>query len=197
MSGLSFVAIAALVRSAFAEVTAEQAPNGQPFLRVPPALVPVVLQRLRDDAQLACDALMDLTAWDTLGFPGESQGQIAVVYLLWSHRHRHAVTVEVRVDRQAAAVPSVAQVWPAARYFEREVFDLYGVQFQGHPDLRRILCPEDWLGHALRKDYLYPAEYHGVSHLRDGQHFDGGPRRVGDAAPAVPPAAAPHGGGKT
>jgi len=95
--------------------------------------------------------------------------------------------VEVQAPRAACAVPSVSGVWPAAIYFEREVWDLLGVQFTGHPSLSRIMCPDDWVGHALRKDYLYPAEYRGVAHLRDGQHFEDQVRRVGDAEPGNVP----------
>lgn len=188
MSGLGFLAIAAKVRSAFHDVGAEQSENGQPFLRVPGPLLGDVARRLRDDPELRFDALMDLTAWDRLRYPATpASDTIAVVLLLGSYALRHRVMLEVDVARDGE-VPSVAGVWPAAIYFEREVFDLFGVRFAGHPGLGRILCPEDWSGHPLRKDYLYPADYHGVPHLRDGQHFEQGPRRVGDPEPAPAPA---------
>jgi len=79
---------------------------------------------------------------------------------LW--RNAGTIAIRVRVPRDDASVPSVADIWPAAEWHEREAFDLMGVRFEGHPDLRRILCPDDWVGHPLRKDYQYPTEYNGI-----------------------------------
>ncbi|MDO8349152.1 MAG: NADH-quinone oxidoreductase subunit C [Planctomycetota bacterium] len=193
MSGLAFLAIAAKVRSALPDVTAEQSENGQPFLRAPAAALPALAALLRHDRELQFDSLMDLTGYDRLKYPATPPSDaIAVVYLLFSMALRHRVMVEVQAPRALCTVPSVSGVWPAAIYFEREVFDLLGVQFAGHPSLHRILCPDDWVGHALRKDYLYPTEYRGVPHLRDGQHFEEGPRRVGDPEPQKAPAKGGH-----
>ncbi|MBL9079085.1 MAG: NADH-quinone oxidoreductase subunit C [Planctomycetes bacterium] len=176
---MSHEQIAAAVRSVCPEVGDQRASNGRPFLHVPAAAVADVARCLRDDPALRFDALMDLTAVDLLQFPyTPPRDDIAVVYLLFSYAHRHKITLEVFAPRQACAVPSVAAVWPAAIYFEREVFDLFGVTFTGHPQLRRILMPDDWQGHPLRKDYLYPADYHGVPHLRDGQSFSTSPPRA-------------------
>jgi len=72
------------------------------------------------------------------------------------------VAIRLRVPRDGGSVPSVADIWPAAEWHEREAFDLMGVKFEGHPDHRRILCPDDWIGHPLRKDYQYPTEYDGI-----------------------------------
>lgn len=108
---------------------------------------------------------------------------IVVVYYLHSLRHRHHLTLKVLAPRAACTVPSVAAVWPVANYFEREVYDLLGVVFAGHPDLRRIMCPDDWVGHPLRKDYVYPADYHGIAHLRAGQRFEDGPARAAELKP--------------
>ena len=92
-----------------------------------------------------------------------------VVYHLSSTVKKHTLVLKVMLPRwkddqpgQLPEVPSVADVWRTADWHEREVFDLSGVRFTGHPDLRRILCPEDWVGHALRKDYEMPLEYHGI-----------------------------------
>lgn len=180
MSALGHDLIASTVRAAFPVVTSEKASNGRVFLRVPAAQVADVATFLRDKAMLGFDALMDLTAVDLLKFPyTPPRDDICVVYLLFSYKHRHKVTLEVFAERGRCEVPSVAAVWPAAIYFEREVFDLFGVTFTGHPSLRRIMTPDDWQGHPLRKDYLYPADYHGVPHLREGQHFEGAPPRGG------------------
>jgi len=196
MTALLPAAIAARVVAAFPTVEARTSDNGQPWLCVPAAVVQAAGTFLRDQPDLAFDSLMDLTGYDLLKYPASPPSDaIAVVYLLHSLRHRHKVTLKVLAARADCAVPTAAAVWPAAIYFEREVWDLLGVQFTGHPSLHRIMCPDDWIGHPLRKDYLYPSEYQGVPHLRDGQHFEHGPKRAGQAiAPATPPAApAPKG----
>ena len=83
-------------------------------------------------------------------------------YDLWSFAWRHRIAVKVFVNRAAPIVASVQAIWPAANWHEREAFDLLGIQFEGHPDLRRILCADDWVGFPLRKDYEFPREYHGI-----------------------------------
>ena len=70
--------------------------------------------------------------------------------------------IRVVVDRNDPVIPSVADIWPTADWHEREAYDLMGIRFSNHPDLRRILCPDDWEGHPLRKDYEFPLEYHGI-----------------------------------
>ncbi len=80
---------------------------------------------------------------------------------LWTERH--ALAVKVVVPRDRPHIPSVADVWPAAEWHEREAYDMMGIVFDGHPNLTRILCPDDWVGHPLRKDYAFPAEYEGIS----------------------------------
>ena len=178
MSAMAPDALAARVQAVFPQVSTFQSENGEPWLAVPAADLRGVARLLRDDPSLACDALMDLTAFDLKGHPTvPPSDDIAVVLLLFSLRHRHKVRIEVRAPRAACSVPSVSELWPAAIYFEREVFDLFGVTFEGHASLRRIMTPDDWFGHPLRKDYVYPSEYHGVAHLREGQRFEGGPNR--------------------
>jgi NADH-quinone oxidoreductase subunit C len=93
--------------------------------------------------------LADITCVDW--FPSEPRFE--VVYHLLSHSKKERVRLKVRLDGSSPALDSVTPVWPAANYFEREVFDLFGVRFAGHPYLRRLLMPEDWEGHPLRKDY--------------------------------------------
>jgi NADH-quinone oxidoreductase subunit C len=104
---------------------------------------------LRDDEDCPFNFLADVTCVDW--FPSEPRFE--VVYHLLSHAKKERVRLKVRLDGGSPALDSVTQIWPAANYFEREVFDLFGVRFAGHPYLRRLLMPEDWEGHPLRKDY--------------------------------------------
>ena len=104
---------------------------------------------LRDDAGCAFNFLSDITCVDW--YPAEPRFE--VVYHLLSIAKKERVRIKVRLDSASPAVDSVTSVWPGANYFEREVFDLFGIRFAGHPYLRRLLMPEDWEGHPLRKDY--------------------------------------------
>ncbi|HVT88797.1 MAG TPA: NADH-quinone oxidoreductase subunit C [Tepidisphaeraceae bacterium] len=88
--------------------------------------------------------------------------KMCVVYDLWSFDHRHSFAVKVFASRSDPSIPSIADYWPAADWHEREAYDMYGINFPGHPDLRRILCADDWEGFPLRKDYVFPREYHGI-----------------------------------
>ena len=113
-----------------------------------------VLAWCRDEPALAFDMLMDLTAVDDLTFPGREDGpRFEVVYHLYSLAHNHRLRVKVRVDEDDAVVPTATGLWPIADWFEREVWDMFGVRFAGHPDLRRLLLYEEFVGHPLRKDY--------------------------------------------
>jgi len=93
--------------------------------------------------------LEDVTAVDW--FPATPRFQ--VTYAILSHKLRERIRLRVMVDGDSASVNTITTVWPSANYYEREVFDLFGVRFEGHPNLRRIMMPEDWSGHPLRKDY--------------------------------------------
>ena len=104
---------------------------------------------LRDDTDCPFNYLADITCVDW--FPSEPRFE--VVYHLLSISKKERVRLKVRLNGSSPALDSVTLVWPAANYFEREVFDLFGVRFAGHPYLRRLLMPEDWEGHPLRKDY--------------------------------------------
>jgi len=108
----------------------------------------------RDDALLRFDMLMDLTAVDYLTFPGREDGpRFDVVYHLYSVAHNHRVRLKVRVEQDAPLVPTATGLWPIANWLEREVWDMFGIRFEGHPDLRRLLMYEEFVGHPLRKDY--------------------------------------------
>lgn len=127
-----------------------------PCIIVPAPLMREVALHLRDDAQLRFDVLMCLSGVDN------GDGTLGVVYHLDSMTHRHKVTVRVNVPVDNPHVPSCDRVWRIADWHEREAFDLVGVIFDEHHDLRRILLPEDWEGHPLRKDYQVPEFYNGM-----------------------------------
>lgn len=110
---------------------------------------------LAKDDHLGFDSLMCLSGMDL----GE---ELQVVYHLFSIKHKHKVTLKVNVPKDSPKVPSVEGIWSTAGWHEREAFDLFGIEFEGHSDLRRILMPEDWVGHPLRKDYQAPKEYRGI-----------------------------------
>lgn len=104
---------------------------------------------LRGDPQCPFDYLSDITCVDW--YPQEPRFE--VVYHLLSLSRKERVRLKVKLEGGSPALESLTSLWPGANYFEREVFDLFGVRFTGHPYLRRLLMPEDWEGHPLRKDY--------------------------------------------
>ena len=91
----------------------------------------------------------DVTAVDW--FPSSPRFQLS--YHIVSHTYKERIRLRVMVDGDAPAVESITSVWPAANFYEREVFDLFGIRFEGHPNLKRIMMPDEWQGHPLRKDY--------------------------------------------
>jgi len=117
---------------------------------VPVAQLSAVVRHLRDAADARFDYLSDLTATDWP--PRTTEGRFDVVYMLYSTRLRHRVRLKVKVGEQQP-VASVTSIWPGANWLEREVYDMFGVNFTGHPDRRRILMPDDWQGFPQRKDY--------------------------------------------
>jgi NADH-quinone oxidoreductase subunit C len=146
-----------------------------PFVVVDAGDLLEVCQFLRDEPQLRFEFLNCISGVDYLepdpkkaakaGFEPHTE----VVYHFSSFTHRHRLVAKVLLPRwkdnkagQLPEVPSVTSLWKTANWHEREVYDLSGVWFTGHPDLRRILTSEDWVGHPLRKDYEFPLEYHGI-----------------------------------
>jgi NADH-quinone oxidoreductase subunit C len=111
--------------------------------------LPIVARTLRDRADLGFNFLADLTAVDF--WPREPRFEL--VYLLVSIEHRLRLRLKVKLHGTDARLPTVSALWPAANWLEREVWDLFGITFAGHPDPRRLLMPEDWEGYPLRKDY--------------------------------------------
>ena len=137
-------------------------PRIDPFCLVKAERLVDACRWLKGEPGLELDFCEDLTAVD---WP--KKNVIEVVYHLFSYRHRHGIVLKVEADRQSPVVPSVEGVWKAANFMEREVYDLFGVTFTGHPDLRRLMLPDDWVGHPLRKDYQEAGGYHGVPNLRE------------------------------
>jgi len=133
-----------------------------PWIQIEPAAIRDVCLFLRDGADLRFDCLSNQSGVDY-----KQGGYIEVVYHLYSYPHRHKAVLKVRAPRDNPIVPTVEQVWKAANWLEREIYDLVGIEFDGHSDLRRLLMPEDWIGHPLRKDFVEPEEYHGISTRRE------------------------------
>jgi NADH-quinone oxidoreductase subunit C len=116
---------------------------------VPAAQILEIARHLRDAPDAAFDLCSDVTATD---WPPRAAGRFDVVYCLYSTRHRHRVRVKTIVAEDQP-LSSVTTIWPSANWLEREIYDMFGVNFTGHPDRRRILMPEDWQGFPQRKDY--------------------------------------------
>lgn len=146
-----------------------------PWVQVSPDSIVAVGRFLRDEPRLKFDHLNDLCGVDYFEPDAKKapkfghEPHVEVVYQLSSVSLKHRLKLKVSIPRwkdnvagQLPSVPSVSSVWGIADWHEREAYDLMGIHFEGHPNLRRILCPEDWTGHALRKDYEFPLEYHGI-----------------------------------
>lgn len=132
-----------------------------PDLTVEPERLLAVCHFLKNDPVLGFDYLHSVTGVDR----GPEANAMEVVYHLTAILYEYRLTLRVPLPRPEAGmpeVPSVAGVWRAADWHEREAFDLLGIRFTGHPDLRRILMPDDWPGHPLRKDYQSPEFYHDI-----------------------------------
>lgn len=127
-----------------------------PFIRVAPDRIKDVAQFLRDNETTAFNVLMCLSGVDYTG------GKFGVVYHLHSMQWSHKIVLKVDVTVDNPHCQSVESVWKTADWHEREAYDMYGIIFDGHPDLRRILMPDDWEGHPLRKDYQVPEYYNGM-----------------------------------
>jgi NADH-quinone oxidoreductase subunit C len=112
-----------------------------------------ICRYLHDEPSLAMDHLSDLTAVDFSRYPGDTGPRFEVVYNMISTVHHHRIRLKVRVPEDDPRVDTVTSIWQTANWHERETYDLMGIKFDGHPDLRRILMTEDWAGHPLRKEY--------------------------------------------
>jgi len=130
-----------------------------PFVKIAPAKIHAVAAFLNDEPDLRFTSLMCLSGMD---YGADGEPSLGVVYNLHSMEKKHKITLRIELPRETPEAPSVADIWRTADWHEREAYDLYGIVFKNHPDLRRILCPDDWEGFPLRKDYVVQEFYHGV-----------------------------------
>ncbi len=173
MSGQSFVE--ELKQKFGDKICGANLENIDPWVEATPDGLVEVCTHLKNEPSLAFDYLNCISGVDYLHTDEKKaakvdwQPHVEVVYHLFSMQHKHSLVLKVILPRwkddqpgQLPEMPSVAHIWSTADWHEREVYDLMGVFFTDHPNLRRILCPEDWVGHPLRKDYEMPLEYHGI-----------------------------------
>jgi NADH-quinone oxidoreductase subunit C len=170
---------AARIRERFPDALVDDAAGGtlggkHPFLRVRPERLVDVCRLLRDEMRYDACHLVSGVDWPAKT-PADGPGSLESVYHLVSYSSRFDpaykratpkndpwLCLKVRVPRDRPEVPSVMSVWAGADWHERETFDLVGIRYTGRGPVRRILLPEDWPGHPLRKDWEYPTDYHGV-----------------------------------
>jgi NADH-quinone oxidoreductase subunit C len=139
-------AVAALLAWNADNLTGALYDRGELTLTVPSEKIVEALTAIKDAGY---NAYEDTTAVDWL--PSEPRFQLS--YHIVSHQYKERVRIKTWVSSDEPAIQSITSVWPGANYYEREVFDLFGIRFEGHPNLRRIMMPEEWIGHPLRKDY--------------------------------------------
>jgi NADH-quinone oxidoreductase subunit C len=147
-----------ILKSAFEEGIGEPVTDKpvDPYMIINASSINAVCLFLRDEERLQFDYLNCLSGVDY------DKDNLAVVYHMSSFSLNHKLVIKVVVPKSEPKVPTVSDVWASAEWHEREAYDLIGLIFENHPDLRRILCPEDWEGHALRKDYKVPEFYNGM-----------------------------------
>jgi NADH-quinone oxidoreductase subunit C len=133
--------------------------SGDPFVLVDPRQLVDFLRCCRDDERLAFELLVDLSATD----PAAAGEDLWINVQLLSLRQRHRLAVKCLLSKADLRLPSTVPVYRASQWHERECAEMFGITFEGHPDPRNILLPDDWVGAPLRKDYEFPREYHGIS----------------------------------
>jgi NADH-quinone oxidoreductase subunit C len=153
-----FADIAAALQSRFGSAIIEVKPDApvEAYVKIDAARAAEIAQALRDEPELSFDYLMCLSGTDHGG------GKLGVVYHLYSMKHRHKLGLRAELPATDPKLPTVSKVWPSAGWHEREAYDMYGIVFEGHADLRRILLPDDYPGHPLRKDFKTPEFYNGM-----------------------------------
>ena len=161
---LSHEQIVTRLKEKFPGVESVKQEIGELVVNIPADQNREILTFLRDTPELKFDSMMSLAGYDD----GKS---LWVVYPMYSMTHRHRVILKVQLGREQPRVETVCDIHRIANFMEREAYDLYGIDFIGHPDLRRIMNPDDWIGWPGRKDYVYPEDYNGVPTIRPGQYF--------------------------
>lgn len=132
-----------------------------PFAVVECGAILEVCTFLKNNHDMAFDTLACLSGVDYKRFKGEPE-RMEVVYHLFSMKLRHKFVLKVELPREHPSLSAVEGIWAIANWHEREAYDMFGIRFEGHSDLRRILCPDDWEGYPLRKDYEQPESYRGM-----------------------------------
>ena len=165
---MDFAAIHQRLSAQFGErITAFQADALQPWAVVAPEAIAEVAAFCKSDPELSFDNLMCLSAVD---YPKETPPRLELVYHLYSYAHTHGFVLKVHLPRESPSVHTVENVWGVANWHEREAYDMFGITFAGHSDLRRILLPDDWIGFPLRKDWVDPDFYNGM-HVKPTQQM--------------------------
>lgn len=140
------------------EVIDTHAFRGDETAIIRPSALRSVAQFLKETPELDFNFLMDLTAVDYLNFAGgqiKKEPRFEVVYHFYSVKRNHRIRLKVPVDPKNPEIDSLSDLWPSANWYEREVWDMFGIRFRGHPNLKRILMYDEFQGHPLRKDYPY------------------------------------------
>ena len=130
-----------------------------PWIRLPKEALAEAAAFLKRDPELDFDTLHCVSGVD---WPAADPPAIEVVYHLFSLTRKHWIVLKVRVPREGGRLPTMETTWKAANWHEREVYDLFGVRFDGHSDHRRILLPNDWPGHPLLRDWEWPESWHKI-----------------------------------
>ena len=140
-----------------------------PWIRLPKEQLLAAARFLKSDPELDFDTLHCLSGVD---WPKDDPPAVEVVYHLFSLTRKHWIVVKARTPREGGVLPTLENVWKAANWHEREVFDLFGVRFDGHSDHRRILLPSDWPGHPLLRDWEWPETWHKIPVKAGRQMFE-------------------------
>jgi NADH-quinone oxidoreductase subunit C len=144
-----------ILKEKFGEKIGELKDGAQPSIEIDKEIIRELGKFLKEDSRFLFDHLVYITATD-------ERTKIKVIWCLFSYTCKHYLVLKADLDRSNPEVDTVSDIWATAEWHERETYDFFGINFKGHPDLRRILLPDDWEGYPLRKDYTPPDFYHGI-----------------------------------